>query len=115
MLNLFHILHWNSHKTDESQKGWFQNLVVVCDKYQCSHKMQDFICRRISPAEEDLSTVDIFVICALLNDETHFALQADCVVRMPMNDALDQCHEKLLPFLPEDMLGGTLSKINDTF
>lgn len=103
MINLFQILHWHNDGVSTSASDWLQKLAVVCHKYGCASKLQDFFVRRM--LGKSLNTMDKLVIYSILNMETEFAVASELFVRMSKAHAQSHCHPDLLKLVPEGALG----------
>lgn len=103
MLNLFQLLHYHSDKASVSDADALRDLFVVCDKYDCAAKLQDYFSARLE--EHPLPSVDTLLICALTRNKRKFANVSEEVLRMPQNVAKGLSSAVLEPLLPNTVLG----------
>lgn len=100
-------MHWKSADIDKSADDWLQKLIVVCDKYGCIAKFEDFF--RCKIQDGTLANLDKLHVAAHIGDRERFSEVSELFVALPRKDVQEQLHPDLLKLLPENCLGEFLN------
>lgn len=96
-------MHWRTASINKTKSDWLQKLIIVCDKYQCIAKFDDFFKGRMQ--DGTLANLDKLHVAAYLNDRERFTIISELLVKLPEQEVKKQLHTDLLQLLPPNCLG----------
>lgn len=95
MINLFQIMHGQRKQVDTEKQDWIQELVVVCDKYECAWDLMAFIhtemernnaSRLRSSPDPNFPLLDALIIAGLTGDRECFEKRSKYMTRIPYEE-----------------------------